>query len=134
MRAQQLSKTLKSTGNTARQPSGKVTQQTSSQDALPDRFPSTAERWTETPVIQPGDTLVVDLLVKSNRSGDHAGWPFQLVSRSIEGENSPAVVQEGIVHLPGGFWTHRIYPVLLIIAVAVIFLIAAAVWASALPR
>ena len=126
-RVQELSNTLRSPGGTPQQqPSGKMT--------LQDKFSSITERWAETPVIKPGDTLVVDLVVKSIRSGGRTGWPFQLLSRSMEGENSPVVVQEGIVHLPGGFWTHRVYPNLLIIASAFILLIAAAYWTSALPR
>jgi hypothetical protein len=94
------------------------------------KFSSLTERWAETPVIKPGEALVVDLVVRPIQTGSRMEWPFQLISRSMEEEDSVEVIEEGLVHLTGGFWIHRVYPNLVILASAIVLLIAVAYWTS----
>jgi hypothetical protein len=82
-------------------------------------------RWVQTPFIQPGETLAVDLLIKAMTSGKSQHRLFQVFSSSVEQENAPLVVEEGSVQIGGGFWTRRVLPYLLIAAAAITILLLA---------
>ena len=81
--------------------------------------------WVQTPFIQPGETLAVDLFIKAMTSGKSQYRLFQVFSSSVEQENAPLVVEEGSVQIGGGFWTRRVLPYLLIAAAAITILLLA---------
>jgi hypothetical protein len=88
---------------------------------------SAAVPWVQTPFVQPGETLAVDLIIRANRAGRGRPYPFSVISRSIEQENTPLVVTEGSTPLGGGFWTRRFMPYTVIFAAA-IALVGVAFW------
>jgi hypothetical protein len=80
----------------------------------------TGPSWAETPVIQPGKTIMVDLLVCSGWIKKNEARSFQVKSRPTGKDNAPQVVEDGMVMIQGGFWSHRIYPKLSLAALAVL--------------
>jgi hypothetical protein len=81
--------------------------------------------WAETPVIQPGGTLMIDLVIHSHWVPADTSRPFLLKSRCTACEHAPLVAEDGAVQVKGGFWSHRVYPVLLILALGLGSLLAA---------
>ena len=91
--------------------------------------------WVETPAVQPDTTLGVDLQVRSDYVAGDVIRSFQIKSRSTEGTHSRMILEDGQVEIRGGFWSHRIFPHILIITVAILALLLA-IWiarANGLP-
>jgi hypothetical protein len=87
--------------------------------------------WVETPAIIPGRIMIVDLMVRSAWLAGDTIRSFQVKSRSTEGGPAKAIVEDGQVLIRGGFWAHRVYPSLLILAAAILaFLLA--IWVARL--
>jgi hypothetical protein len=99
-----------------------------------------ATPWVQTPVVLPGESLSIDLAIKATgstrpprssgearRGGQGQDRPFQVFSRSVEQEQGPAVVEEGVVQIRGGFWTHPFLPYAVIL-VSALALLAFAFW------
>ena len=75
--------------------------------------------------------MIVDLLVRSAWLAGDTIRSFQVKSRSTEGGPAKAIVEDGQVLIRGGFWSHRVYPNLLILAGALLaFLLA--IWVARL--
>lgn len=92
---------------------------------------SAAHVWAETPSLAPGEALTVDLLIRSASSSKDQHHTFEVVSRSVEGEEAPWVAAEGSVRIRGGFWARRFLPQFIIVALAVLALLLTAWGASA---
>jgi hypothetical protein len=81
--------------------------------------------WVQTPFVQPGETLAIDLLIKAVTSDKSRHRLFRVFSCSVEQENGPLVVEECSVQIGGGFWTRRYLPYLIIAAAAIAILLLA---------
>jgi hypothetical protein len=94
--------------------------------AHPDRSArrSVAHVWAETPSLAPGEALTLDLLIRSASTSPDQQYTFQVVSRSVEGKDSPPAVAESSVQIRGGFWARLFLPQVLIVAVAIVALAA----------
>ena len=86
--------------------------------------------WVQTPYVQPGDGLAVDLLVNLLRSAAVPDHAFALISRSVEQEAAPTVVAEGSVRIAQPSLFRRLLPYALIFVVTVGILAFAAWLAS----
>ncbi len=77
--------------------------------------------WSQTPYIEPGHTLTVELQVE--RSGFFQGsqpLPVKILSRSIEIEDAPLLVEEVVLQTKGGSFITRLVTLLLIAALVII--------------
>jgi len=85
--------------------------------------------WSESAMIPAGAILVLDLLVRSRWIARDVPHAFQIKSRAVEDSQGTLSVEDGQVLVRGGFWSHHVYPYLLI-AVCAIVLVALTVWQS----
>jgi hypothetical protein len=79
--------------------------------------------WVETPAVQPGHTLGIDLLVRSAWVAADVMRSFQIKSRSTEDAQARMILEDGRVEIRGGFWSRRFLPHLLILTVAILALL-----------
>jgi hypothetical protein len=84
-----------------------------------------ASPWVQTPAILPGDTLSIELLVQSGVSGPNGRRPFRVISRPVEQEAAPVVIEEASVLFGAGFWTRPFLPYLSICFAAAALLLLA---------
>jgi hypothetical protein len=76
--------------------------------------------WAQTPLVEPGETLAVDLLVNPIKSYQSQLYSFTLLSRSVEQEEAPSVKEEVSVHMVRPSWLRRLYPYLVVLGVMVV--------------
>lgn len=96
-----------------------------------DRTPTrSGPAYSETPYVRPGETLAIDLVVKTTFADRPRQASFRILSRSVEQEEAPFVVENGLVRIGGGIWGHRYLPYLAVLATGVVGLILA-LWLSA---
>jgi hypothetical protein len=79
--------------------------------------------WSQTPYVQPGKTLAVDLIVRSVLATGNQTYTYEIVSRSADQTAAPPVTAEGQVRIRGGFWARRFLPYVLVALAAVALLI-----------
>ena len=72
----------------------------------------------ETPFVEPGRSLVVEVVIDPVKPFLAQVRTFSLGSRSIEQGQAPALVEEGRIDLPGLAWWRRYLPRLLVIFLA----------------
>lgn len=80
--------------------------------------------WVQTPFLKPGETLALDLTVRSVRAGEGRDQPFRVISRCTEQADAAPVAQEGWVHITGGFLARPLLPDLVVVATAIGLLLA----------
>lgn len=85
------------------------------------------DRWGQTPVLEPGTSLTVDLTISpAQRPRRAQSYPFTVTSQSVEQKGAPALVQEGQVHIESGAWFRYYLPptlaFLAVIAIEVLIL------------
>ncbi len=79
------------------------------------------DTWVQTPSVEPGETLVVDLLVDPIiRPRQAQQYPITVISQSVEQEDAPLVIGEGNVQIEVVSWFHRLLPFLVLVAVITI--------------
>lgn len=88
---------------------------------------TTVEPWVETPAIEPGRSLKLELLVKPARPRSSQVYSFAVVSRSVELEDAPEITEEWSGQITGLSGFRRYHPYFLIVAMAV-FMILLAFW------
>jgi VWFA-related protein len=81
---------------------------------------TTVQTWAQTPPVEPGERMIVDLVVNPGRSFKSQAYPFQLLSRSVEQENAPLVQEEVSVQLVRPVWYRYFLPYLVILIVLLI--------------
>ena len=83
--------------------------------------------WVQTPSVQPGDRLAVDLLVSLVNALANPDYAFRILSRSVEYEAAPSVIAKSSVHIvrPSLFRRLLPYASILIITAGIL---AFAVW------
>jgi len=106
---------------------GRLTSSVSSSHSPPKRRASSLPHtvlctWVRTPLVEPGETLAVDLLIRPVRSRPDQFYPFTVFSRSAEQEKAPLAIKEGDVQIAGASWARRYSPFLIILATAVVVL------------
>lgn len=93
--------------------------------------PKVVSTWVQTPFVEPGETLAVDLFIRPVKSRQDEFYPFKVLSRSVEQEEAPLVIEEGSVQIAGASRFRRYSPYLLILVIAVVILFFAFFLASA---
>jgi hypothetical protein len=81
---------------------------------------SSVQTWAQTPLVEPGETLVVDLLVNPVRPFKTQHYLFQLFSRSVEQEGAPLVEEDASVYMVRPSLLRRLFPYLVVLGVTVI--------------
>ena len=79
--------------------------------------------WAQTPYVQPGESLAVELFVRSALPTSNQEYTYEVISRSADQEAAPLVAKESSIRIKGGFWARRFLPYVLIGAIAVALLI-----------
>jgi len=81
------------------------------------------DAWIETPSVEPGDTLYLELAIEPTHPRKGKALPFRIVSKSIEAEEMPLVIHEASVDIRGRSWLSWLLLPLLVIAgsAAVVF-------------
>jgi hypothetical protein len=74
--------------------------------------------WVETPIVQPGETLAVDLLIDPLHPHDAQTYSFTIKSRSLEQPGSREVTEEGSVQIVGSTFFERYSPFLIALGFA----------------
>ena len=85
------------------------------------------DTWTETPGVEPGDSLFLELVIEPNHPRRGQSYPFRIVSKSIDAEDQPLVIHEAVVEIRGRSWlSWLLAPVLIGAATAafVLFMLA----------
>ncbi len=88
--------------------------------AKPDRLEGI---WAQTPYVQPGESLTVELHIRSTLPKSDQAHTYQVISHSADQDGAPLVIQEGTVWIKGGFWARRFLPYALLGAMAIALLI-----------
>lgn len=74
--------------------------------------------WVETPFVQPGQTLAVDLFIDPLRPHDAETYFFTIKSRSLEQPEGPVVTEEGSIQIIGSTFFERYSPFLIALGFA----------------
>ena len=72
--------------------------------------------WVETPAIEPGDSLFLELVIEPTHPRRKQSIPFRIASKSIEAEEKPLVIHEATVEIWGLSWFSWLLLPLLIVA------------------
>jgi hypothetical protein len=90
------------------------------------------KEWGQTPQIEPGEALMVDLLIMPAKPFRRQAYNFTIISKPFEPEQGDSAVdEEGVVHIRGVHWLWRFLPVSLVMTVmilAVALIISLAMW------
>lgn len=70
------------------------------------------DRWYETPLITPGDTLEVTIMVDWTNGQPSQRYPFRLLSQASQRPETPQLTTNGVVALPREPWWVQALPVL----------------------
>lgn len=87
------------------------------------------ESWAQTPFVASGETLRLDLRIAPLNPYQTQHYSFRVISRALEQENAPLMVEKGSVQVVGVSWFHRLLPyftfatVVMVIAVPVMVLL-----------
>jgi hypothetical protein len=76
--------------------------------------------WSQTPYVQPGESLELELAVAATRTSKTRQYAFDIVSRAVEQEAAPLVSEEGSIQIRGIPWFLRVLPYLSILALAIV--------------
>jgi len=106
---------------TRRMPSASTTKAKVSPEARPVR-PKVVSTWLQTPLVEPGEALNVDLFISPVKFRQDESYPFKVLSRSVEQEEAPLVTEEGCIQIAGTSRLRRYSPYLLILVIAAIIL------------
>jgi hypothetical protein len=125
-RVQQVSQQATELGGSVRKPADASVNPAS--DELPQR---TGVPWAETPAVLPGESLRVELLIQAVQATEVVTRPFILKSRSAESQPGSVLVENGMVRIRGGFWSHQVYPPVCILLAALV-LLGVVIWLSSI--
>lgn len=94
-------------------------------------YPNPANKSFETPWVEPGETLLINVIIAPRRPYRKEACNFTLTSQAIDQPDAPAVSEQGVVEIKGVFWLWRfLWPAALILAMAGLIgaIISLAVW------
>ncbi len=86
--------------------------------------------WSQTPFIEPGDTLMVDLVIMPTNPYRKQEYDFTVTSKAIGQEGAPLVDEHYVAQIKGVFWLWRYLLILAVILVAAM-LVFGIVWLTA---
>ena len=78
--------------------------------------------WVQTPFVEPGETLAIDLLVDPANPYQTQDYSFKVISRSLEQPEPPLIVEESNIQIVGLTPFQRYSPFLIVLLVAVMLL------------
>lgn len=90
-------------------------------------YPRSTEIWTETPVVEPTTTLLIDILIIPANPYQRQSYPFTMRSKPIEQEYAAPVTDQGVIDIPGISWFWRYIPVFMVVLISTL-LIAGVIW------
>ena len=77
--------------------------------------------WVETPPVEPGDSLFLELVLEPTHPRRKQSVPFRIASKSIEAEEKPLVIHEASVEMRGRSWlSWLLLPLLIVVGSAAI--------------
>jgi len=82
----------------------------------------------QTPFVEAGDTLAIDLLISPTDPYQTAYFPFTVTSRSLEAPDAPLIVEEGSVHTVGLTLFQRFGPFLVALTIGMMLLFIASLF------
>jgi hypothetical protein len=90
-----------------------------------DEAPYEGAAWAQTPTVQPGETLAVELLIRSASPASNQRHPYRIISRAAGQAQADPVSEEGSAQIRGGFWARRFLPsaIILVIMIALLLLV-----------
>jgi hypothetical protein len=81
-----------------------------------------AQTWVQTPFVEAGDTLAIDLLISPTDPYQTAYFPFTVTSRSLDAPDAPLIAEEGSVHVLGLTLFQRLGPLLVALTIGMMLL------------
>lgn len=84
----------------------------------------------QTPPIEPGETLVADMIITPEQPFKRRDYPVTVYAVAVEQPEVAPVIEEGTIHVPGMWWIFRFIPALLVWLVTLLLLLAVA-WGAA---
>jgi VWFA-related protein len=66
------------------------------------------ETWSQTPFVEPGETLALDLLIAPLNPYQTHNYLFKVISRSLDQKDPPLVIEEGSAQIVGISWFRRL--------------------------
>ncbi len=76
----------------------------------PNGFEKPAPIWAQTPPVEPGGTLTVDLVIDPVKLRQTRPYSFKILSRPVEGDDLPVTVETANIQLPRGSCLLRLLP------------------------
>ncbi len=76
--------------------------------------------WALTPILEPGGTLTVELILKPVNPNRTQEYTFRVVSKLVGRDDLPPLVESGTVHIKGPGWFSRLVKLLLFLLVAIV--------------
>jgi len=115
---------------TERSPQGRPTRPSTGAEEAPAAASSdaAAQTWMQTPFVEAGDTLAIDLLISPTDPYQTAYFPFTVTSRSLEAPDAPLIVEEGSVHTVGLTLFQRFGPFLVALTIGMMLLFIASLF------
>jgi hypothetical protein len=92
---------------------------------IPQSPESSEPAWVQTPSVPPGQSLALELQIRTLRIEGGARRAFRVLSRSVEADDASVITKEGVAGFPSSFWAHRWLPYVAIAAVAIALLLVA---------
>jgi hypothetical protein len=81
-----------------------------------------AQTWVQTPFVEAGGTLAIDLLISPTDPYQTAYYPFTVTSRSLDAPDAPLIAEEGSVHTVGLTFFQRFGPFLVALTIGMMLL------------
>jgi hypothetical protein len=109
---------------TERSPQGRPTRpSTGAEEALAAAgSDAAAQTWVQTPFVEAGKTLAIDLLISPTDPYQTAYYPFTVTSRSLDAPDAPLIAEEGSVHTVGLTLFQRFGPLLVALTIGMMLL------------
>jgi VWFA-related protein len=85
--------------------------------------PDEIHAWSQTPAVEPGESLMVDLEIDPLQPHRSQYYPFAVLSRSVEQQDAPLVIEEAGVQIVRPSWFDRHYPFLVVFFVVTVTLV-----------
>jgi hypothetical protein len=86
------------------------------------RSDAAAQTWVQTPFVEAGGTLAIDLLISPTNPFQTAYYPFTVTSRSLEAPDASLIVEEASVHIVGITLFQRFGPFLVALTIGMMLL------------
>jgi VWFA-related protein len=83
------------------------------------------QTWAQTPLVEPGDRVTVDLMVAPLKPYQSQAYNFSVTSKPIESEQAPLLTEQGQVQIKGISWFGRLIPILITAAALIAILLLA---------